>query len=77
MTPQRFDLNLLASLDALLSERNVTAAANRLGVSQPTMSGMLQRLRVQLCDLLLVRPTTATAGVERAGARGLVADPQQ
>lgn len=35
----RFDLNLLAPLDALLRERNVTVAAERLGVSQPTMSG--------------------------------------
>jgi DNA-binding transcriptional LysR family regulator len=35
MTPQSFDLNLLASLDALLNERNVTAAANRLGVFVP------------------------------------------
>ncbi|MDB5875039.1 MAG: LysR family transcriptional regulator [Ramlibacter sp.] len=51
----RFDLNLLAPLDALLRERNVTVAAERLGVSQPTMSGMLQRLREQLQDPLLVR----------------------
>jgi len=51
----RFDLNLLASLDALLSERSVTAAADRQGVSQSTMSGMLNRLRLQLQDPLLVR----------------------
>jgi LysR family transcriptional regulator, nod-box dependent transcriptional activator len=51
----RFDLNLLVSLDALLEERNVTAAADRMGVSQPTMSGMLNRLRMQLQDPLLVQ----------------------
>jgi LysR family nod box-dependent transcriptional activator len=51
----RFDLNLLAALDALLIERNVTRAADRLNVSQPTMSGMLLRLRYQFRDPLLVR----------------------
>ena len=51
----RFDLNLLVALDALLSERHVTHAAERLYVSQPAMSGMLQRLREQFDDALLVR----------------------
>lgn len=51
----QFDLNLLAALDALLRERSVTLAAARLGVSQPTMSGMLRRLRDQFRDPLLVR----------------------
>jgi DNA-binding transcriptional LysR family regulator len=51
----RFDLNLLGALDALLSERNVTRAAEKLNVTQPTMSGMLQRLRYQFRDQLLVR----------------------
>ena len=51
----RFDLNLLSALDALLSERNVTRAADKLHVTQPTMSGMLQRLRYQFNDQLLVR----------------------
>jgi LysR family transcriptional regulator, nod-box dependent transcriptional activator len=51
----RFDLNLLASLDALLREKSVTLAAEQIGVSQPTMSGMLQRLREQLQDPILVR----------------------
>jgi len=51
----RFDLNLISALNALLSERNVTRAAERLNVTQPTMSGMLQRLRAQFDDELLVR----------------------
>ncbi len=50
-----FDLNLLEPLDALLQTCSVTKAAQRMGVSQPTMSGMLARLRNQLGDPLLVR----------------------
>lgn len=51
----RFDLNLLSALDALVNECNVTRAADKLCVTQPTMSGMLQRLRYQFDDQLLVR----------------------
>ncbi len=51
----KFDLNLLGSLDALLREKSVTLAAERIGVSQPTMSGMLLRLREQLQDPILIR----------------------
>ncbi|MGW4026625.1 LysR family transcriptional regulator, partial [Streptomyces sp. NPDC005009] len=32
------DLNLLVSMDALLQERSVTRAAQRLGLSQPSLS---------------------------------------
>lgn len=52
---QRFDLNLLKSLDALLTERNVTRAAERVFLSQPAMSGALKRLREDLNDQLLIR----------------------
>ncbi|WP_162256389.1 LysR family transcriptional regulator [Sphingomonas sp. Root710] len=45
----------MAALNALLSDRNVTRAAERLNVTQPTMSGMLQRLRYQFNDQLLIR----------------------
>lgn len=51
----RFDLNLLPALDALLTERHVTRAAEAIHVSQSTMSGMLQRLRYQFRDEILVR----------------------
>ncbi len=51
----RFDLNLLSALHALITDCNVTRAAERLNVTQPTMSGMLQRLRYQFNDQLLVR----------------------
>jgi len=49
------DLNLLVSLDALLSEKNVTRAAERVHVSQPAMSAALQKLRIYLSDPLLDR----------------------
>ncbi|HBQ9508052.1 TPA: LysR family transcriptional regulator, partial [Klebsiella pneumoniae] len=35
---QRLDLNLLRTLDVLLSENNVTRAAQRLNLSQPSVS---------------------------------------
>lgn len=49
------DLNLLAPLNALLEERHVSRAADRLHMSQPSMSRALQRLRATLGDELLVR----------------------
>jgi DNA-binding transcriptional LysR family regulator len=49
------DLNLLIALDALLSERSVTKAAERLSRSQPALSASLKRLRRQFDDELLVR----------------------
>lgn len=62
----RFDWNLLASLDALLRNKHVTAAAEEIGVSQPTMSGMLRRLRDQLGDPLFVRVGSNYELTERA-----------
>jgi LysR family transcriptional regulator, nod-box dependent transcriptional activator len=50
-----FDLNLLVALDALLAERNVTRAGNRLNLSQSAMSGALARLRHHFRDELLVQ----------------------
>ena len=47
------DLNLLVALDALLSERNVSAAARRVFISQPAMSSALARLRDHFQDELL------------------------
>jgi LysR family transcriptional regulator, nod-box dependent transcriptional activator len=52
---RQFDLNLLVALDALLTERNVTRAGERLFLSQPAMSGTLSRLRHVFHDELLVR----------------------
>jgi len=52
---ERIDLNLLGPLAALLDERHVSRAAERVGLSQPAMSRALQRLRDVLGDELLVR----------------------
>lgn len=51
----RVDLNLLPPLVALLEERHVSRAADRLALSQPAISRALQRLRRQFGDELLVR----------------------
>ena len=58
------DANLLLSLHALLEERNLTHAGERMTMSQPAMSGALARLRKHFDDELLVRV-----------GRGLRADP--
>jgi DNA-binding transcriptional LysR family regulator len=55
----RLDLNLLVSLDALLTERSVTRAAEKLGLSQPSLSASLARLRVHFGDQLLTRDGNA------------------
>jgi DNA-binding transcriptional LysR family regulator len=49
------NLNLLVALEALLSERSVTRAARRLGVTQPAMSNSLAQLRALLNDPLFHR----------------------
>ncbi|GBD13705.1 Nodulation protein D 2 [bacterium HR24] len=49
------DLNLLIPLYALLTERSVTRAARRVGLSQPAMSALLSRLRRLFQDDLLTR----------------------
>ncbi|MBU9210918.1 LysR family transcriptional regulator [Burkholderia multivorans] len=50
----RLDLNLLVTLDALLDERRITRAAERLNLSQSAISGMLAKLREYFDDELLV-----------------------
>jgi DNA-binding transcriptional LysR family regulator len=49
------DLNLVLALRALLEERNVTRAGQRVGLSQPAMSAALARLRRHFGDDLLSR----------------------
>jgi len=49
------DLNLLITLDAVLTEGTVTGAARRLGLSESAMSRALARLREVTGDPLLVR----------------------
>lgn len=52
---RRIDLNLLVVLDALLIERSVSRAAERLAMTQPAVSHALARLRTLIGDPLLVR----------------------
>ena len=54
MRLDRFDLNLLVVLDALLEERNVTLASRRLHIGQSAASAALSRLRDYFDDQLLV-----------------------
>ncbi|MEY9214622.1 LysR family transcriptional regulator [Thermobifida halotolerans] len=69
------DLNLLTALHALLQERNVTRAAERVGLSQPAMSAALGRLRRHFGDDLLIRVGNrfelSSLGRELAGHTGL------
>ncbi|CUX65810.1 putative HTH-type transcriptional regulator SyrM [Agrobacterium tumefaciens str. Kerr 14] len=60
------DINLLVALDGLLSYRNVTYAARRVGLSQPAMSRVLAKLRDFLGDDLLVRASTGMRLTMRA-----------
>lgn len=53
-------------LDALLAERSVTRTAERLGYSQPTVSGMLSRLRDLFGDPLFVRTQRGLLPTPRA-----------
>jgi DNA-binding transcriptional LysR family regulator len=66
MNLRSVDLNLLVALDALLSERHVTKAATRIGLSQPAMSNALSRLRGLFGDELLVRTAAGMTPTPRA-----------
>ncbi|WP_194790456.1 LysR family transcriptional regulator [Pseudomonas sp. UFMG81] len=76
---RRLDLNLLVTLDALLAEHNVTRAAERLHLSQPTVSVQLARLREALGDPLLLpgprgmRPTARAEALRMPLAQALEA----
>ncbi|MDR6852186.1 DNA-binding transcriptional LysR family regulator [Sphingomonas sp. BE123] len=48
------DLNLIVAFDALMSDRSVSRAAQRLNLSQPAMSNALARLRSYFGDELLI-----------------------
>lgn len=60
------DLNLIFFLDALLREKSVTRAAERVGITQPAMSNALKRLRRVLDDPLLVRTARGMEPTQRA-----------
>jgi DNA-binding transcriptional LysR family regulator len=60
------DLNLLIVLNVLLEERNVSRAADRLGLTQSAVSRMLGRLRATFDDPLFVRTSRGLAPTQRA-----------
>lgn len=66
MNSSSLDLNLLAALDALLAERNVTRAAKRLHISQPALSARLGKLRLVFGDALLIPSQRGMIATQRA-----------
>jgi DNA-binding transcriptional LysR family regulator len=61
-----FDLNLLHVFRAVHAARNVSRAAEQLGLSQPAVSHALARLRQALHDPLFVRAAGGVAPTPRA-----------
>lgn len=66
------DLNLLVIFDALMKDRHLSRAGERVGLSQPAMSHALRRLRALLEDELFTRAGGAMMPTPRALA---LADP--
>jgi DNA-binding transcriptional LysR family regulator len=60
------DLNLLRVFDAVMTEQNLTRAANQLAMTQPAVSNALKRLRDTLDDDLLVRTSHGMKPTPRA-----------
>lgn len=71
MDIKRLDLNLLLLLDGLLGSGNLSATARRLGISQPSASAGLAKLRHFFHDELFVRtgrglrPTPFSQDIEK------------
>jgi DNA-binding transcriptional LysR family regulator len=61
-----FDLNLLVVFDAIVQEKTLTRAGQRLGMSQPAVSHALARLRHMLNDELFVRTPDGMSPTPRA-----------
>lgn len=64
----RYDLNLLRVFIALMEERSVTRAADRLGITQPALSNALNRLRDMLQDPLFIRERYGMQPTQKAEA---------
>jgi DNA-binding transcriptional LysR family regulator len=64
--PHRLTFQHLQYLQALVEERHVTRAAERMGIGQPAMSTALARLREVFKDVLLVKTTTGMEPTPRA-----------
>ena len=55
MNFQTLDLNLLRVFDAVMAERNLTRAAERLALTQPAVSNALKRFKDSIGEELLTR----------------------
>ena len=55
MNLRSIDLNLLTIFDAIMTERKMSTAADKIGMSQPAMSAAVSRLRLTLKDELFIR----------------------
>jgi DNA-binding transcriptional LysR family regulator len=60
------DLNLLVAFEALMEERHVTRAGQRIGLAQPSMSSALTRLRALFGDELFVRSASGMQPTAKA-----------
>ena len=79
MNLKTVDLNLLIAFDVLISERSVSRAAEKLGVTQPAVSHALKRLRYLFKDDLLTRGPNGMQPTGRAlslhpGVQSVLAD---
>src|SRR5450631_2711620 len=66
MNLKSVDLNLLVAFDALMSERSVSRAAAKLGITQSALSHALKRLRAMFADPLMLRGPRGMEPTERA-----------
>lgn len=66
MSFQNLDLNLLRVFDAVMTELNLTRAADRLATTQPAVSNALRRLRNALDDELFIRTPRGVKPTPRA-----------
>jgi DNA-binding transcriptional LysR family regulator len=66
MKLESLDLNLLLVFDALATERSVTQAAAKIGLSQPALSNALARLRILFGDPLFERSARQMQPTARA-----------
>lgn len=66
MNLRTIDLNLLVTLDAILEEKHIGRAGERLGLSASATSHALERLRKLLDDPLLIRTPTGMEPTPRA-----------
>ena len=66
MNLRSLDLNLLTIFDAIITEQNLSRAADKIGMSQPAMSAALGRLRVTMKDELFLRTGRGVKPTPRA-----------